>query len=114
MSLYSDVLNVVVASMLSLAGPLMKLAPASDQINMGIFLHRDTALSQLRLRLEGPETGIDDNAILTVIFLAILEGAEQNWEAEKIHRAKAASMVKKRGSSKALIAAPWIRSLSAQ
>lgn len=114
MALYSDVLNVVVASMLSLASPMMTLAPASRQIATGIFIHKDGALAQLRDRIELSNAGVDDGPILTVIFLAILEGAEHNRAAERAHRSKAAAMVQARGSAKGLITVPWIQALASQ
>ncbi|RVX68138.1 hypothetical protein B0A52_08279 [Exophiala mesophila] len=88
-----DVLDVVVASMLSLARPLMKLAPASRQIVTGVYLHKEGALAQLRNRIELSDAGVDDSPIMTVIFLAILEGSEHNRDAERAHRSKAAAMI---------------------
>ncbi|RMZ89166.1 hypothetical protein DV736_g3609, partial [Chaetothyriales sp. CBS 134916] len=91
------------------------LAQFPDLVHAKAVLeHKYIAISRLRARLARPDATADDNAILTIFFLALVEDATGNTAAHKMHLFRVASMVEIRGGIRKLKTNPWIKAMVAQ
>ncbi|RMZ77305.1 hypothetical protein DV737_g4467, partial [Chaetothyriales sp. CBS 132003] len=79
-----------------------------------VLEHKHIATSRLCARLARPDATADDNAILTIFFLALVEDATGNIAAHRMHLTRVATMVEIRGGIRKLKTNPWIKSIIAQ
>ena len=115
-ALYRHVLHAVSAGVLLLIYAPIEGAPMyllHSDLNRALA-HKYAAISRLRARLSLPDAEADDAAILTILFLALIEDSEGNEAAYHLHLARVAAMVKLRGGIKKLHTSPWIKATVAQ